>query len=630
MANNMSMLTVEEMCRKLKPVFGDRIDALYSQYALSDSMESRKEIEQVLNLMYQRYLNENMLTEKVLLEPPEEEIIKGDYPLGNVVYPSDELYSFGLREMDWPRHVLITGMSGSGKTNFAFVILGGFIIKQKPFMVFDWKKSFRPLMKVDDNILLFTIGNNKISNNFKFNINRPPKNVNPKEWIMALCDIMSEVFMTSFGVHKLLSEVLDKAYLDFGVYNGSNNYPTWLQIKDRLEDMDKKVKRGRESEWLTSAVRIAHMLTFGDFGDAVNYKGEDAMTVDELLSKQVIFEMNSLSTVEKKFFADYILTYIYKLKKANYETVKEFNHAILVDEAHNIFLKDKPNFNTESVTDVIYREIREYGTSLICLDQHTSKLSDVVVGNSACIAAFQQFLPSDLGAVSGVMQIFEKKKFFSMLPVGYAIVRLAERYQNPFLVKVPFVDVKNKMADDNSVSQMMISRFKNHKQRKMLSEGMSIDRLQKEIAKMDNTFKKSGIANPPGDFVFDNVKQNIERGNDAELKEQFHAKELSDKLGATNQNQNNNNSNPQDINKIIFTHIQNKIEKQHKDFLKELKENKNLGTAQIYKLIGVSVRKGNTIRDELVELGLIEVKEERNSKGWKKTFQPTKLALNLI
>lgn len=619
MANNMSMLTVEEMCRKLKPVFGERIDALYSQYALSDSMEQRKEIEQILNLMYQKYLNENMLTEKVLLEPPEEDIIKGDYPLGKVVYPSEELYPFGLREMDWPRHVLITGMSGSGKTNFAFVVLGGFILKKKPFMVFDWKKSFRPLMKVSPDMLLFTIGNAKISNNFRFNINRPPKNVNPKEWIMALCDIISEVFMTSFGVHKLLSEVLDKAYLDFGVYEGSGNYPTWMQIKDRLDDLSRQIKRGRESEWLTSASRIAHMLTFGDFGEAVNYKGEEAMTVDDLLHKQVIFEMNSLSTIEKKFFSDYILTYIYKLKKANDDTIKAFNHAILVDEAHNIFLKDKPNFNNESITDVIYREIREYGTSLICLDQHTSKLSDVVVGNSACIAAFQQFLPSDLGAISGVMQIFEKKKFFSMLPVGYAIIRLAERYQSPFLIKVPFVDVKNKMADDAEIREIMKSRLKDYNKLKMLKEGMSIEKLQKEISKMDEVFKKGGIAHPDKEFVFEQTKQKITKETDKYLNSQLRAKEVADKLGVATSD-----------NILFITQIKEKLDKHQRQFLATLNNEPSIGTAKLYQLCAVSVRKGNAIRDGLIELGLVEVKEVRNQSGWKKIIQPTELAQSLL
>ena len=133
--------------------------------------------------------------------------------------------------------------------------------------------------------------------------------------------------------------------------------------------------RGREATWYESALRIATVLTFGDFGKVINYDGKKSLSVEELFDKKIIFELNSLGNVEKKFFAEYILTYIFKLKKANSEKTEEgFNHAILVDEAHNIFLKSKTYFVSESVTDMIYREMREYGTCLICLDQHISKV----------------------------------------------------------------------------------------------------------------------------------------------------------------------------------------------------------------------------------------------------------------
>ena len=431
-----TVLTVEEMCKRLRPILGEKIDKLYLSYTFSEDRQKKQEIEQLLNSLYVKHLNANLLQERVLFEPPPAELIKGDYSLAAVSYADKELYQFGLREHDWMRHVCICGMSGSGKTNFALNILRLFVEKNKAFLVLDWKKSFRPLLALDNEIQCYTVGNNNVSNVFKININKPPKGVRPKEWINLLCDIINESFFASHGVHKLLSETMDEAFRDFGVYNGSENYPTWFQIKDRLEEKERGY-RGRESEWLTSSLRIAHSLTFGDFGEAINYKGKDATTVEEILDKKVIFELYSLNGAEKKFFCEYLLTYIYKYKKTNESGTEEFNYAILVDEAHNIFLKDKPIFIKETVTDQIYREIREYGTGLICSDQHISKLSEVVVGNSACIIAFQQLLPHDIDAISGLMQIKEQKKSFAMLPVGTAIVQLAERYHNPFLIKVP-------------------------------------------------------------------------------------------------------------------------------------------------------------------------------------------------
>jgi len=118
-------------------------------------------------------------------------------------------------------------------------------------------------------------------------------------------------------------------------------------------------------------------------------------------------------------------------------------------------LKEGTHFSKESVTDMIYREMREYGTSLVCFDQHISKLSDTVRGNSACHIAFQQQLPQDIFEISGIMQLREKKEFFSMLPVGTAIVTLSERYTAPFLVEVESVKLREKEITDANIRDRM-------------------------------------------------------------------------------------------------------------------------------------------------------------------------------
>ena len=447
-------LTVEDIARKLRPLFGNKIDGLYLRYQTADSIEEKTEIAQALTTLYSKHLNK-LLDSNVLLEPPKQELVSGEYPLAKVSYAGKDLFDFGLRENDWPRHVCVTGMSGSGKTNFAFNILKNFQEKNKPFLVFDWKKSFRPLMVTDPRLMVFTIGDEKVSNLFKLNINRPPKGVEPKEWINVLCDLLTESFMVSFGVHKILLETLDEAFQGWGVYDGGEHYPNWQHIQKLLEQKARDSK-GRETGWYESALRIASVLTFGAFGKVVNYDGKKALAIEDLFDKRAIFELNSLSNTEKKFFAEFILTYIYKLKKAGeYKPGEDFNHAILVDEAHNIFLKNKTHFVSESVTDMIYREMREYGTSLICLDQHISKLSDTVKGNSSVHVAFQQQLPEDIRDISGITQLSDKRDMFSQLEVGTAIVKQSERHSKPFLVKVPFVDLRNFSITDEKIKSRM-------------------------------------------------------------------------------------------------------------------------------------------------------------------------------
>jgi hypothetical protein len=664
-------LSIEEISTKLKPILGSKIDELYFRYSISESPEERNQILQILSVLYQRHLGQ-FLDNKVLLAPPEKSTVQGEYEISKVIYANKELFPFALREQDWPRHVCISGMSGSGKTTLALNILQRFIEKDKPFLVFDWKKSFRSLIHTDPSIMCFTVGNDYISNLFKTNINRPPEGVSPKEWINTLCDLLTESFCVSFGVHKILLETLDEVFEGWGVYKGSPHYPNWQHIKRMLE-IKAKEARGREATWYESALRIASVLTFGDFGKVINYDGKKSLSIEELFDKKIIFELNSLGNVEKKFFAEYLLTYIFKLKKANSKKTEEgFNHAILVDEAHNIFLKSKTYFVSESVTDIIYREMREYGTCLICLDQHISKLSDTVKGNSACHIAFQQQLPQDVYDVSSIMQLLDKKEIFSQLPVGYAIVKLSERHTSPFLIKVPYTDLRNFTISDEKIKSKMDCVIqgievektdpefrealigenlekKEYMQEKELEISIEIPEIpeKKDISENLKEPTKTGSLTSVQEVLYDFIFKQISKGKLIKEAEKMLEEGLPEKLYkeadiflaanyALEQEMNRNslkslnysikfnqpNEKPTSLIEIENNNLENNLSEEQRfaDFLKNNPSHKN-STVEIYKKIGVSTRKGNILKNKLLAKGIIKVYEERNDKGWKKIIR---------
>jgi hypothetical protein len=680
-------LTTEEICRKLKPIFGKKIDELYFRYSVANSFEEKNELMQLLNGLYQKHLSQ-LLDKGVLLEPPKQENVSGEYPLANVNYAEKDLFPFALREKDWPRHVCVTGMSGSGKTTFAFNILKNFIKKNKPFLVFDWKKSFRPLMAVDNSLMIFTVGNDAVSNSFKININRPPKGVNPKEWINTLCDLLTESFSVSFGVHKILLETLDEAFEAWGVYEGGKHYPNWQHIKKLLEQKIKESK-GRETGWYESAMRVATVLTFGSFGKVVNYDGRKSLSIEDLFNKKAIFELNSLSNIEKKFFCEYILTYIYKQKKVEQTKIdKKFNYAILVDEAHNIFLKKPTNFMSESVTDMIYREMREYGTSLICLDQHVSKLSDTVTGNSACHIAFQQQLPQDINDINSLAQT-DNKELFSKLQVGSAIVKLSERHTSPFLIKVPFQNIRENLITDEKIQSRMdclIEGVNIEKYDPEFKEAMEhpIENIKEEIKVMENPLPKPFKSNynlpeissfktekPKNKIIksnlsevqktlFDYAKDKIENGmklNEIEkllemglCENCYDSKDIICVINELLKNElKNKNLEIENKSEIIIVEkpqertISQPIPKEQKIiYIEEKKKESDIlikglneeetsfmnflvsnpahetSTVQLYKEVGLSPRKGNVIKNQLLQKSLIKIEEIKYDKGWKK------------
>ncbi|HPD81778.1 MAG TPA: DUF87 domain-containing protein [Candidatus Pacearchaeota archaeon] len=649
-------LSIEEISSRLKPILGNKIDELYFRYTVSDSLEEKNQILCVLGALYQKHLGK-FLDKKLLLEPPEEKFVLGEYDLARVIYAGKELHNFCLRENDWPRHVCISGMSGSGKTTLALNILQRFVEKDKPFLVFDWKKSFRPLLKADSSVMCFTIGNDSVSNLFRTNINRPPKGISPREWINVLCDLLTESFCVSFGVHKVLMETLDEVFEGWGIYKGSPHYPNWQHIKKMLE-IKAREARGREATWYESALRIATVLTFGDFGKVINYDGKKSLSIEDLYDKKVILELNSLGNVEKKFFCEFILTYLYKLKKANQLKISEgFNHAIIVDEAHNIFLKNKTYFVSESVTDMVYREMREYGTGLICLDQHISKLSDTVKGNSACHIAFQQQLPQDVYDISSIMQIPEKKELFTQLPVGVAVVKLSERYTFPFSIKVPFTELRNEIIDDKIIAKRMECivqgievekddpEFKealiNPSNPKSL-EVVPVTEIKLEIKTLEpqekiEEVKLESTLTPTQEILRSFISEQLQKGRSLREIEELLERRLFEKcytsrdiLEAINSLINLRlNKEEFELNlkkdKMEKYPILKTLDKEEMDFIVYLIENSlhEDSTVELYNKMKLSTRKGNIIKNKLLDKDLIRIQEEKNARGWKKFIRLT-------
>jgi energy-coupling factor transporter ATP-binding protein EcfA2 len=633
-------LSVEEICNKLRPIYGKKVDEIYFRYAIAESKEEKEDIAHLLNTLYQKKLSQ-LLDKGVLLEPPREEQMVGEYTLATVVYAKKKLFPFTLRERDWPRHVCVTGMSGSGKTTLAFNIVDSFLKQNKAFLIFDWKKSFRPLIAQSNQIILFTIGDDRVSNLFKTNINQPPKGVAPKEWINFLTDLLIESFSASFGVHKVILETLDEAFKEWGIYNGSENYPTWNHIKWRLEQKMQESKLGRESGWLESALRIATVMTFGEFGKTVNYKGKRSFTVEDLLNKKVIMELNALGNIEKKFFCEFVLTYIYKLKKARQNDANHgFDHAIIVDEAHNIFLKKPTNFSNESVTDMIYREMREYGTSLICLDQHISKISDTVKGNSACSIAFQQQLPDDIHDVSELMQLHDKRHFFSELPVGSAIVKLSERYTLPFLIEVPNAVIRNKKVTDEDIKERMQAMMLNDDYEKKVDP-----EFNEQIEEPDKHIKKQKLNQTVQEILYDFVKEYLEAGVELEDIEKIleqnkdvgkytssdimevinkvFDRQLKKKDGQEKETDIKEKSQMPEETLLVEKSVEKselKLSDDEKKFVEFLIKNPNheFSTTEVYRMIDLSPRKGTNVKKSLEDKKVIKIQEIKYDKGWKK------------
>ena len=370
-------MNVDEVFRKLKPVMGHKLDILWQEYILA-GQDTRHLIEKTLRIMLARRYEEAFDSEQVLLEPPPEELARGEYPLGIIHYGQDKFYPFGLREAEFIQHIGIFGRSGSGKTNVAYLILLNLIRAGKPFLVFDWKRNYRDLLSVPEckDLLIFTVGRDVCG--FRFNPLIPPPGTPATVWLKKLIEIMCHAYFLGEGVAVLLMRAIDALYRESGMYEGRvERYPTIADIRDWLVAYKAK---GREAGWMESTMRAVETLCFGEVGAVLNDEG--SLDMQRLLDKRVILELDALTNSDKTFLIEALLLWIHHFRMGQSER-ERFKHAVFIEEAHHILLRKKQEVTgEETVTDVLLREIRELGESIIVLDQHPSLISKPALGNT--------------------------------------------------------------------------------------------------------------------------------------------------------------------------------------------------------------------------------------------------------
>jgi len=441
---------VRQLCRRLRPILGARIDEVFTAYCAEDA-EGKQQLETYLELLSAKHLPQGLDDSEPGLIPPSQEQAQGDYPIGQVSYSGKSLYPFGLRENEWIQHMAILGRSGSGKTNIGFSILRTLVQHQKPFLVFDWKRNYRDLLTRPEfhDVEVYTIGRNIAP--LRFNPLIPPAGTDPKTWLKKLNEVIAHAYCLGNGVLFLLQQAVDAVYKEAGVYdNRVRRWPTFKDVLLKARSMD---TRGRESGWLSSTLRALSSLCFGGMGDLLNSASNTS--IDHVLDGNVILELDGLSQADKTFFVQACLLYLHHKKMA--ENVRErFDRCILIEEAHHILSGQRTSLTgSESVMDTTYREIREFGVSLVLLDQMPSKLSGFALANSYTTICMSMSNRADINAMAQTLLLDSGKDVLGTLDVGQAAVKLQGRIQRPFLIAIPEFRIEKGRVTDGQIRKYM-------------------------------------------------------------------------------------------------------------------------------------------------------------------------------
>ncbi len=444
------MQRVQELCRRLKPVLGKRVDALWIAYLSDTEAGGKADIEQTLELLAAKHLGTDYQPDRSPFPPPARKFAEsGDTALGRVSYGHRDMYPFLLKSGRLKEHILVAGRSGSGKTNLTFVLMQGIMARGIKVVALDWKRGYRDLLPLRSDLRVYTVG--RSISPFRFNPLIPPRGCEPGTWIKLIVDVIASAYLGGEGVISLLVSGINHLYSKLDVFDGAAT--SWPTIIDLLAWLRTVKLKGRAAMWQASAERILLAMTYGEFGAVVNTHSN--AHVEQLLDHNVVLEMDGLSSAsDRAMFSEALTLYLYRHRLAQ-GPCAQLTNLIVLEEAHHILARRSMD-TKESVLETSIRMIRQYGIGYVFVDQSASLLSNVAFANSYATLALSQKLRADVQTMAGAMNLTEEQRdALSTLPIGAAVVRLADEHPEAFLVKLPRCPIKEGAVSDSDIRRRM-------------------------------------------------------------------------------------------------------------------------------------------------------------------------------
>ncbi len=136
---------------------------------------------------------------------------------------------------------------------------------------------------------------------------------------------------------------------------------------------------------------------------------------------------------------------------------------VILEEAHHVLNREKANrLGSETVIDLVFREVRELGMGIIYIDQHPSMVSYPALGNTSTQIYMNLGLDtkhsSDIHDASNSLGLDYREQggYLRRLPVGHGFVlcRMGN-FKGPFLTGFEHFPIKKGMVSDIDVARHM-------------------------------------------------------------------------------------------------------------------------------------------------------------------------------
>ena len=423
-------MNIEKVIDKLKPLMPETVQRLVKNREFADPEMKTLIEKQILQTAYKHLGN---FHNKLLLSLPSEKKAKGSINLGTVIYEKEK-WPFGISPNELMQNMAIFGRSGAGKTNVSFQLLIQLIQNKIPFLYLDWKRTARHLIpKIKAKINIYTAG--RSLSEFVFNPFVVPPQVEKHVYLNHTIDALADAYTLGDGAKSILQKAISKCY------ESGNESPL---VADILLEIDKIESNERVKGWKITTKRALESISLSGIAKAAS--SQESM-IEKLLKGNTVIELDSLNQNVKEFLIPLLFFWVYQAKLK--DSVREkLSLVVFIEEAHHVFYQGKTRVK-ETVMEMLLRQCREIGIGTVIIDQQPSLISTTALANTYTSICLNQKNPSDISKAASLSLVDnDEKKYFSMLPVGWGIVKLQDRWTRPFLVRFPLINVRKGFVTD--------------------------------------------------------------------------------------------------------------------------------------------------------------------------------------
>ena len=352
---------------------------------------------------------------------------------------------------DLCRHMLVAGMTGSGKTTTCeHLVLELWREHRVPWLVIEpgMKASYRRLLnsEIGSDMAVWAVGN-PLAPRLSMNPLAAPAGIGLSEHISGLFAVLASAYDLVAPMPEVLATAIEQTYRNHG-WNPAGLVPGGPppRLTDLVEEIEHTTARLGYGAEVTGNIRAGLLLrlrrlTTGPL--APELTSASPLPVERLVARPTVIELSALPDSETQAL---VLGFITLQLRHHWRLAgpsASLRHVTLIEEAHRL-LRAVPettanSVRARSVEDLanMLAELRGMGAGLVIVDQTPAALVPSVIANTGTKILHRLDHPDDrekAGRSAGLPA--DRVDLLGALRVGEAILRTDQRAR-PLRVRVP-------------------------------------------------------------------------------------------------------------------------------------------------------------------------------------------------